>query len=204
MKIAPANDWWSLYPLLYTLFQVAPKLEIITSSLKLLVMNTFTLRSLVLSALISLLAACGGNTPADGSAVETPAAPATPTAAGDEETLSYPSLPIAQMQELFNQTDYIDFVFYYADFSMNQSNETSIKATLAHVSNEVPTVYPSCQPIGSIFYQSKGKELMQAELFYSDKCVYYIWLENGERKYANKMTPAGFQFYQQIFSQTGQ
>lgn len=151
--------------------------------------------------IIALLGACGGNTADGTAATETQTAP---PAAENQQTISYPSLPIAKMQELYNSTDYIDFVFYYADFSMNQSNDKSIKATLAHVSNEVPTVYPSCKPIGSIFFQSQGKELMQAELYFSDKCVYYIWMENGQRKYANKMTPAGFQFYQQVFSQSGQ
>lgn len=119
------------------------------------------------------------------------------------QTISYPSLPIQKMQELYNSVDYIDFVFYYADFSMNQSNEASIKATLAQVSTDVPTIYPSCQPIGSLFFQAEGKQLMQAELYFSDKCVYYIWLENGQRTYANKMTPEGFQFYQKVFSQAG-
>lgn len=151
-----------------------------------------------------LFTACGGNTADASDATETPAAQTTPPAAEGQETLSYPSLPIAKMQELFNSTDYIDFVFYYANFSMNQSNDKSIKATLAHVSNEVPTVYASCKPIGSLFYQAQGKELMQAELYFSDKCVYYIWLENGQRRYANKMTPAGFQFYQQVFAQNTQ
>lgn len=136
-----------------------------------------------------------------------------PTAAGQEEGTNppaaaategqsqspYPSLPVARMQELFDKADYIDFVFYYADFSMNQSDEASIKATLAHVSTEVPNVDPACQPIGSLFFQSQGQELIQAELYYTGQCVYFIWLENGRRTYANKMTPAGFQFYQKIF-----
>lgn len=171
---------------------------------KLLKMNKLMIKGLFTLAMIMLLTACGSNTSEGTTQAETPAAEETPATATNEETITYPSLPLAKMQELYNTVDYIDFVFYYTNFSMNQSNDQSIKATLAHVSEEVPTVYPSCQPIGSLFLQAQGKELMQAELYYSDKCVYYIWLENGQRTYANKMTPAGFQFYQQIFSQSGQ
>lgn len=153
------------------------------------------------------MAACGNNTASENTgsstASENADAPVAPPANGN--AVSYPSLPIARMQALYDSTDYIDFVFYYANFSMNQSNDPSIKATLGHVSNEVPTVYPdACQPIGSLFFQSGGKEIMQAELYFSERCVYFIWLENGQRTYANKMTPAGFQFYQQVFSQQSQ
>lgn len=146
---------------------------------------------------------CGNGAAADSQ--ESPAAQTASPASGNEATAAYPSLPIDRMQELYNKTDYIDFVFYYANFSMNQANEASIKATLAHISNEVPTVYPDeCQPIGSLFFQSQGKELIQAELYFSNRCVYFIWLVNGQRTYANKMTPNGFQFYQQVFSQQQQ
>ncbi|PHN03402.1 hypothetical protein [Flavilitoribacter nigricans] len=167
-------------------------------------MTHYSIKALAV-LIILLVSACGGNTnDAGATTAETPASE-TPAPAGEnQQTLTYPSLPIAKMQELYDSVDYIDFVFYYANFSMNQANDSSIKATLAHVSNEVPTVYSSCQPIGSLFFQSQGKELMQAELYFSDKCVYYIWLVNGQRTYANKMTPAGFQFYQQVFSQGAQ
>lgn len=156
-------------------------------------------RSTAFMVLGMIVLSCGGKSDAaaDQSAQPALTDPATAEAPGQ----SYPSLPVATMQALYDSVDYIDFVFYYANFSMNQSNDASIKATLAHISSEVPTVYPSCQPIGSMFFQSNGRELMQAELYFSEKCVYYIWLENGQRKYANKMTPAGFQFYQQVFSQ---
>lgn len=158
-------------------------------------------RSLIAILIVVLSVACGGNKTDSNSSSTTQAGEVTPPATENEQTLTYPSLPLAKMQELYNSVDYIDFVFYYADFSMNQSNDKSIKATLAHVSNEAPIAYSSCQPIGSLFLQAQGKELMQAELYYSGKCVYYIWLENGQRTYGNKMTPAGFQFYQQIFKQ---
>lgn len=115
----------------------------------------------------------------------------------------YPSLPAERMRELYNNVDYIDFVFYYTNFSMNQSDDSSIKATLSNVSTEVPGIDPACQPIGSLFFQSNGQELIQAELFFTENCVYYIWLENGQRTYANKMTPNGFTFYERVFAQAG-
>lgn len=125
----------------------------------------------------------------------------TATAAAPELEKLYPSLPADRMRELYNNVDYIDFVFYYTNFSMNQSDDASIKASLSHVSSEVPGIDASCQPIGSLFFQSKGRELIQAELYFTENCIYYVWLEKGKRTYANMMTPGGFKFYEQVFSQ---
>ena len=151
---------------------------------------------------LTLIMACRGRTN-DG--VETEVVKGNNTAqAAPKLEKRYPSLPADSMGTLYQSVDYIDFVFYYADFSMNQSDPASIKATMGHVAAEVPDIDPSCQPIASLFFQSKGKELIQAELYYTDKCVYFIWLVNGKRTYANKMTPSGFSFYERIFSQVSQ
>jgi hypothetical protein len=171
------------------------------SNFKPITMNRSTRLAITTLPLLVLLAACGGNTTEQTTAAESRTAPTAPPASENPQAPTYPGLPVAKMQELFQAVDYIDFVFYYTNFSMNQSNEQSIKATLGHVANEVPIIDPSCQPIGSIFFQAQGKELMQAELYFTEQCVYYIFLENGQRTYANKMTPVGFKFYQQIFSQ---
>jgi len=155
-------------------------------------MNNILFRSLVILLFAGLLG-CGNNKTSG-------TAPAEETV---EQTSSYPALPLEKMEELYSQVDYIDFVFYYTNFSMNQSDEASIKATMRHVSTETPVMDPSCQPIGSLFFQSQGQELIQAELYFTEKCVFFIWLVNGQRTYANKMTPNGFQFYQKVFQSGG-
>ena len=156
-----------------------------------------------LGCILCLVSACGEATKSNPTNEATTNATTPPNASTNAEKL-YPSLPADKMGELYNTVDYIDFVFYYANFSMNQSDDASIKATMTHVSSEVPDIVPSCQPIGSLFFQAQGKELIQAELYYTDQCVYYIWLQNGQRTYANRMTPNGFDFYKKIFTQQQQ
>ncbi|MCB0631935.1 MAG: hypothetical protein R2824_03595 [Saprospiraceae bacterium] len=159
----------------------------------------------LLLSLISIAYSCQnqGDTGQTANTTETTEAAGTSDPTAPELDKPYPSLPPERMVALYNNVDYIDFVFYYTNFSMNQSDNASIKATLSNVSADVPGIDPACQPIGSLFFQSKGQELIQAELYFTENCVYYVWLENGQRTYANKMTPNGFKFYERVFTQAG-
>lgn len=147
---------------------------------------------------ILVFSACQGNSEVENDQATVPAQEAS------SPTVIYPSIPVDTMQMLSEQVDAIDYVFYYLDFSMNQTEPASVRATLASVATEAPAINPSCQPMGSLFFNGQGKELAQAELYFQEDCLYYIWLVNGQRTFANKMTAAGLQFYQRVFAQAQQ
>ena len=112
----------------------------------------------------------------------------------------YPSLPLDTIQMLWRECDYIDYVFYYQDFSVSQSKKVDIQASIRHISEEVPAIQPNCQPIGRLFYQVQGDNRMEADLHFIQGCTYFIFYENGNKAYANKIMPAGVQFLNQILS----
>ncbi|WP_367393109.1 hypothetical protein [Lewinella sp. LCG006] len=116
-------------------------------------------------------------------------------------TTPYPSITQEKMMHLYNNCDYIDFVFYSTNFSMSQNTQAAIRTTLGTVSTTPAKVISSCQPIGRVFFQIDGQNAEEADLFFGGACMYYLFLENGTYTYGNQLTEEGFGFYQKIFQQ---
>lgn len=157
------------------------------------------IRSIFFATLALLILGCGNtSTPNANTASTTPTAPpaAAPTTAA-----SYPSLPKERLKYLWDNCDYVDFVFFNFDFAMSQEEKSAIQSTLAGVATEAPVIKPSCQPIGRVFFQVAGKNVEEADLVMGEGCVYYIFLEEGKHAYANMLTEEGVGFYRNIFTQ---
>ena len=80
---------------------------------------------------IGSLMSCGGGSAAEGEAkqdstAEQPAA-AAPT---------YPSIPADTLRMLFTECDYIDYVFYYTNFSVSQKEKGDIQTALTYIASE--------------------------------------------------------------------
>lgn len=129
-----------------------------------------------------------------------PAAPPAPVAG----TTPYEPLPIERLEYLFFNCDYIDYVFYATNFSLSQSEQAAIQTTLAAVGADAPTIYDFCKPIGRIFFQVDGQNAEEADIYLSEQCLYYLWMENGKPAYANLMTENAVKFYANIFQQVQQ
>jgi hypothetical protein len=119
-------------------------------------------------------------------------------------TKPYESIPVERLENLFYNCDYIDYLFYQTNFSMSQSDQAAIQTTLAAIGAEAPTVYPECQAIGRIFFQIEGQNAAEADIYLSQQCMYYVWMENGKPAYANLMTENAVKFYANIFQQVQQ
>lgn len=157
------------------------------------------IRFFLLSAVLFTAFACKNTAKEQPTESTTPASPA-PAAA----TVSYPSVPLDTLQMLWEKCDYIDYIFYGRNFSMNQSEQAAIRAALSHISDEVPTINPACQPTGHLFYQVEGENRLEADLYFQQQCVYFVFYDQGKPAFANKMTPQGLNFFQQVFqSQQG-
>lgn len=162
-------------------------------------------RIILVITLSFFMMACEGGQKGAASTVETsattPAATETPAAPATAATATYPSIAGETIKMLWDKCDYIDFVFYYLNFSMSQKVQNSIRTTIAQISTAVPEIDPNCQPIGRIFFQSDGVNIVEADIFYSNGCSYYIFYEDGKYAYANRMLPTAEKFYDNIFKQ---
>ena len=112
----------------------------------------------------------------------------------------YPSLPLDTLQMLWDQCDYIDYVFYYKDFSVSQNKQQDIRASIRHISEQVPAIQAACQPIGRVFYQVQGENRLEADLYFNQGCTYFIFYIKKKKTYANAMMPDGIQFFNQVMS----
>jgi hypothetical protein len=155
----------------------------------------------LLIGLLVMAYSCGDSSGSEQTAAEAEKGSSQAAATGEK---LYPSIPKDTLEMLFAQCDYIDYVFYYTNFSVNQSNQQDIRSALSHIAQEVPAIIPSCKPIGRLFYQVRGDNRLVADL-YLDKeagCVYYLFMENGKPAYANRIMPAGISFLENILSRT--
>ena len=156
------------------------------------------------SLLALLTVSCGDSaesTAANSEAADKNDSTTAEASAGERQ---YTGLPVDTLTMLYEQCDYIDYVFYYTNFSVNQSDPQAIRSALSHIAEEVPVIKPSCQPVGRLFYQVKGENRLVADLYFNPEagCVYYIFMEEGKPAYANKMMPAGINFMKNLLERT--
>lgn len=105
-----------------------------------------------------------------------------------------PSIPLDTMQMLWEKCDYVDYLFYQLPISMSLNEQTSIRYALRQIAAEPAPLKPECQPIGRIFFQVKGENAAQADIFFSPGCTYFVFYENGKKTYSNYMTEEGIQY----------
>lgn len=158
-------------------------------------MNKYLFFGLLLT---SLLFSCGSDTASE---ADSDTANTTPTPAETAPAPTYPSIPADTIRALFNECDYIDYVFYYTNFSVSQKEKGDIQTAITYIASEAPKINPNCQSVGRVFYQVNGENRLEADLYFNPNqgCIYYLFLENGKPAYANRIMPAGIDFYNKIF-----
>ena len=105
-----------------------------------------------------------------------------------------PSLPLETIQYLWENCDYVDYVFYTLPISMSLNEKGSIQYVLRHISADAAPLDPNCKPIGRIFYQIKGENFLEADIFFQKGCTYFKFLKDGQATYANFMTDDGINY----------
>lgn len=118
--------------------------------------------------------------------------------------VTLPGLPEQTLINLWEQCDFLDYIWYNASFSMSQEAQRDIRAALEHIGTASPGLNAECQPAGRIFYQIDGSNVLEADIFISEQCTYFVFHENGQRKYANSISESGLAFFKQIFAQMQQ
>ncbi len=114
----------------------------------------------------------------------------------------FQSIPGDVMRNLWENCELIDYIFYELPFSMNQSEKSGIQSTIAQVSTTAQQSYPaSCKPIARQMYQVGGEIVLEADVYFSQECQFFVFMENNKPKYANQMTKQGAEFFGNIINQ---
>jgi len=119
----------------------------------------------------------------------------------DVKVSTLPSITFEEMKVIYEGADFIDIIFYDVDFSMSVNNKTNIQKMVGFVSTNVAQIDQSCKATGRIFFQQNGELLAEVDMYYNDKCRYFVFQKNGKAAYANEITPAGQAYFARIFSQ---
>ncbi len=150
---------------------------------------------LFICSILVLIFACDANKNDDKKA-GSPAQKQAPVA----NSSPYPGISQEIMNNLWQNCTAIDFLFYELPVSMSQDDQASIRQTLTHVATNTPAYDKSCKAIGRIFFQANGEPLTEAEIFFNQKCQYYVFHEQGKPAYANAMTEAGVAFMNKVLA----
>ena len=150
----------------------------------------------VILSLLPLLLLCTCD-PAPKTPAQNTTATAAPTSPATDY-ISYPSITVDRLEYLWENATYMDATFYRMPVSINQNELPQIRSTIQTVGQEPAELPRTCQPMGRIWFQVDGKNVEEAEIYFSDGCYGYVWMENGQAAYSNKMTQDGLEFYANI------
>ncbi len=114
---------------------------------------------------------------------------------GEAKTTRTPRFPADQLTALLDSCDYVDLVFYELDFSMSMSDPRGVKYALAFIGQTSAIRADTCEAIGRMFYQIRGRNAAEADIFFSEGCTYLEFYEGGRVVYANAFSEAGLDFF---------
>ena len=118
---------------------------------------------------------------------------------GDSDGLS--ALPAEKLEELTTSCDGIDIIFYNSPMSMAQDESRAIQATLSYISPNPATPKPECEPMARISFIGSGVMLADANIYCTQGCTYFEFMEGDEAVYANALSDQGIQFFSGILKQ---
>jgi hypothetical protein len=151
------------------------------------------MKQLLLIAILGFFLACQSeNKPAN----------AAQTITATSSTVVPPGIPSAKMIELYENCDFIDFIFKDLPFSISQEDKASIQQTIRHINNvPPPSINPNCQYFAQQIFQENGEIVLDAKIFFQEGCTYYLFYEDGVAKYSGSFTQEGIKFYNSILAQ---
>lgn len=152
--------------------------------------------------MIAIFASCKDQPKTEEPAKTDPAANISTPASIDTKRSGLPPLTLDMMKKMIAEVDYIDYIMYDLPFSVSQDTKADINSNIMFISN-IPAgdVSSACKPIGRKFYNIKGETYLVADIYFSNGCAFYIFLEGEQPKYSAKFTKEGYNFYTQIMAQ---
>lgn len=102
------------------------------------------------------------------------------------------------MQDIWDNCDNIDILFYEHPISVNQVDQKGIRGTVQYISTRPATLDPNCKAIGRISFMTQGEIKTEADIYLGNGCSYFAFLDGQEIVAANLVSPQGLQFFNQV------
>jgi hypothetical protein len=112
---------------------------------------------------------------------------------------TYPTLPPEFQNNIFTNCTYLDYIFNDLPFSVSQNDRTGIMTNVGFIGSEVPThINKNCKSLGREMFQINGEIVLEAEIFFTAECNYYLFYVDGKPKYSNVISKSGIDFYRNL------
>lgn len=116
--------------------------------------------------------------------------------------LSGEGIPQEDVVKIATECTHIDFTFNELPISMNQSEKSAIIGDLSYISPEtVAEISNDCKPLARKVYWGPKGVIIEADIYFSKDCLYFVFIRNEKRLFANKMNQNGITFYNGVLSQ---
>lgn len=113
-----------------------------------------------------------------------------------------PAIPSDVLINVYENCDFIDFIFSSLPFSISQENKASIQQTLTYIVPSQPQeIKEDCPYFAQQIFQINGEIVLDAKLFFQQGCVYYLFYENGKAVYSASLNENGIKFYNNVIEQ---
>jgi hypothetical protein len=112
-----------------------------------------------------------------------------------------PSLPVENVQDLMNNADRIDYVFYNYGKSMNQTEKSSVQ-NIVHQITDFPQADINCAtPFCKVIFYKTADKLLEGEIHFGNGCAYFVFSDvDGKSQYASKMGDSGILFFNDLIN----
>ncbi len=136
-----------------------------------------------------------------------PASVETPSIAQDAPltvpaNFSDQGIPQEMISELLSNGDHIDFMFNELPLSMNQTENSAIRTDMTYVSSTpIAGIPQGCAPMARKIYLGNGEILLESDLYFSQQCLFQVFIKNEKPLYGNLLTMEAVQFYGSLMEQ---
>ena len=107
-----------------------------------------------------------------------------------------PSIDLSMLENLWANCDFVDYVYYELPISASLDNQSSIRSSIQHIAEQPAAKINGCKAIGRVFYQVEGENILQGDIYFSQGCTYFLWLDSKGKYFAgNLMMDSALKFF---------
>lgn len=115
-------------------------------------------------------------------------------------TDSLPPLPEALARRIMDSCTLIDYTFLTLPFTISFDNNKSVQGSFRHIQVDGVEEVPGLKVFAKTFFQIQGRIVLIGDLYFDKAGQYFVYSEEGVKKYGNKLSQEGIDFFNQIIT----
>lgn len=106
------------------------------------------------------------------------------------------------MDMLLAKGDHIDYIFHKLPLSMNQDGRNAMFKEMGFISkNALSSIPVNCLPMARKIYIGNGEIIMESDLYFSQDCLFQVFIMDEKPLFANELSQEGINFYAGLMRQ---